>query len=304
VYLRVKIALAPTVATLQSRAARCDHGVANSSRTRRPDPSGPSLPMDTSRLSVPTVALARDLRTALRRARDLGFQGVELDARGSLDPEQLSQTGLRQIRKWLGDEGLVVSAVTFRTRGGYGDAERLEGRIAATKSAMELAHGLGAHVVTNHIGDVPLESEGPQWQLLVDVLSDLGVWGQRVGAMLCAETGRAGPDDLLRVIAALPDGSLTGDLVTGSLVVHGHDPAAAAEKLSGHVAYVHATDAVAGAFAGRGRAVVLGTGQVDCASVFGMLEERGYRGWIGLEPVEPHGDTTELSNAMDFLRGL
>jgi len=87
---------------------------------------------------------------------------VELDARGSLDPEQLSQTGLRQIRKWLGDEGLVVSAVTFRTRGGYGDAERLEGRIAATKSAMELAHGLGAHVVTNHIGDVPLESEGPQ----------------------------------------------------------------------------------------------------------------------------------------------
>lgn len=273
-------------------------------------------PMDTSLLSVATAALSADLRTALRRARDLGVRGVEIDARGGLDPAQVSQSGVRQLRKWLDDEGLVVSAVAFRTRGGYADAERLEPRIAATKSALQLAQALGAGVVLNHIGDIPPAAAAdpagtqsqptadPRWRLLVDVLSDLGGWGQRVGATLCAEAGRAGPDDLLRVMAALPAGSLTCDIVTGALVVYGHDPVSAVERLSGHVGFVHATDAVAGAFAGRGRAVILGTGQVDFAGVLGAIEERGSRGWIGLEPVDERGGAKELAGAIEFLRTM
>ena len=260
--------------------------------------------MDTSRLSVPATALSRDLRTALRRARGLGIHGVELDARSGLDPEQVSQTGIRQIRKWFGDEGIVASAVAFRTRGGYADSERLEGRIAATKSALKLAHDLGAGVVLNHVGDIPPESAGPQWQLLVDVLADLGRSSQHIGATLCVEAGRATPADLLRLVAALPEGTLTCDIVTGALVVHGHDPVAAVEALAVHVARVHATDAVAGAFAGRGRAVMLGTGQVDFAAVFAALEERGYRGWIGLEPVEERSASHELEAAAEFLRAM
>jgi sugar phosphate isomerase/epimerase len=266
--------------------------------------------MDISRLSVATVALSRDLRTALKKARDLGVRGVEIDARGGLDPEQVSQTGLRQIRKWLDDEGLVVSAVAFRTRGGYADADRLEARIAATKSAFELARNLGTQVVLNHIGDVPPQATDPeaepdpQWRLLIDVLSELGSWGHRVGATLCAEAGRAGPDDLVRVIASLPEGSLSCDLVTGALLVHRHDPAEAIEKLAGHIGYVHATDAVAGSFAGRGRAAVLGTGHVDLASVFGTLEERGYRGWIGVESADARGGAGELAEAVELLRRL
>jgi sugar phosphate isomerase/epimerase len=260
--------------------------------------------METTRLSLPATALGRDLRRAFRLARDLGFGGVELDARHGLDPEAISQTGLRQIRKWLGDEGLVVAGISFPTRGGYGDAERLEPRIAATKGALKLAHDLGAGVVTNHIGDIPADADSAEWRLLVDVLADIGIWSQHVGATLCAEAGRAAPADLKRLIAALPEGSLACDLVTGSLVVHGHDPAAAVTTLGEHVRAVHATDAVAGPFAGRGRAVILGTGQVEFASVFAALEERGYRGWIGLEPVEPREASAELADAVRFLRAM
>lgn len=260
--------------------------------------------MNTSRISVPAVMLAKDLRRALRLAHDLGVQGVELDARHGLDPAQVTQTGLRQIRKWLGDEGVEVSAISFRTRGGYGDPDRLEGRIAATKTALKLAHDLGAGLVLNHIGDIPAEQAGPQWQLLIDVLSDLANFGEHVGATLCAEAGRAAPADLARLIAALPEGGLVCDLVTGALVVHGHDPAAAVAALGHYVASVHATDAVAGAFAGRGRAVVLGTGQVDFPAVFAALEERGYRGWIGIEPVDERNAKEELSEAVVHLAAL
>jgi sugar phosphate isomerase/epimerase len=87
-------------------------------------------------------------------------------------------------------------------------------------------------------------------------------------------------------------------------LVHRHDPAEAIKKLAGHIGYVHATDAVAGSFAGRGRAAVLGTGHVDLAAVFGTLEERGYRGWIGVEPADARGGAAELAEAVQLLKSL
>lgn len=259
--------------------------------------------MDTFRLSTAAAALSQDFRRALRRARDLGLHGVEIDARGVFDPASLTHTAMRQLRRWLGDEGIVVSAVAFRTRGGYADPERLEGRVAATKAALELARGFGADVVLNHVGDIPPQDD-PRWPMLVDVLGDIGAWGERVGARLCVEAGRAAPADLVRLMAALPADALSCDVVTGALVVHGHDPAAAVTSLADSVAAVHATDAVAGPFAGRGSAVVLGTGQVDLPAVFGALEERGYRGWIGLEAVDPADARDEIAAAIVHLRTL
>jgi len=265
--------------------------------------------MDTSHVSVASLPLSRDLKAAFRKVRGLGLRGVELDLRTGVNPEHLSQTGIRQIRKWLADEGLVVAAAAFPTRGGYADAERLEARIAATKAALEAAHALGAPVLLYHIGDIPAPTAAdapadPRWQLLVDVLADLGAWGQRVGCTLAAEAGRSSPEDLLRLIAALPAGSLQANVVTGALVVHGHDPVAAVEMLSGHIGHVHATDAICGAFRGRGRAVILGSGEVDLPNVLAALEERHYRGWIGLEPVDGFQAEAELIDALTSLQAL
>jgi sugar phosphate isomerase/epimerase len=266
--------------------------------------------MEPSRLSVPALSLSRDLRRALALARELGVRGVEIDGRRGIAAEQITQTGLRQIRKWLDDEGLVVSAVAFPTRGGYAAADRLEARIAATKSALELAHALKAQVVINHIGDIPPppadgnDEPDPAWQLLIDVLADIGAWGHRVGATLCAEAGRAAPVDLLRVIAALPTGSLLCDVATGTLLVHRHDPVAAVEMLGSHIGFVHVTDAVAGAYAGRGRPAPLGAGEVDVPAVLGALEERAYRGWIGLESADESAGMAELAAAIGFLGGV
>ena len=50
---------------------------------------------------------------------------------------------------------------------------------------------------------------------------------------------------------AVPAGSVQVHLVTGALLVHGHNPAEAAITLAGDIGYVHATDAVAGAYAGQ-----------------------------------------------------
>ena len=125
----------------------------------------------------------------------------------------------------------------------------------------------------------------PAWQLLIDVVTDIGRAGQQAGAVFTVEAGGSSPEELTRLLAAVPAGSLQVDLVTGGLLVHGHDPAAAAATLAADVGFVHATDAMPGAFFGHGRPVPLGTGQLDLPAVLATLDERGYRGWGGLEAI-------------------
>ena len=260
--------------------------------------------MFTNRLAVSAGGLSRHFRDSLKIAHDLGLDGVEIDGRYGLSATEMSRSGLRQIQKWLDDYSLRVAAVSFPTRRGYGDPGALEARVLATKSAMQMAYDLGARLLTLHVGDIPDSPESNEWKLLVEVLADLGTWGDRVGTTIAVEAGRADPDDLLRLFEALPEGAVTCALSTGLLVVHRHDPVEAIHGLGQHVTYVQATDAIAGPIAGRGRAVVLGTGQVDFPAVLGSLEEHAYHSWLTLEAVEPVAARQEIENAIGFLRSI
>src|SRR5690606_25734878 len=101
----------------------------------------------THKIGIQTRSLRQPFRQALITAARLGADGVEIDARTEVVPSQLSQTGLRQLRKLLDDLNLRVSAVAFPTRRGYDSPEELERRIEATRGAMRLAHDLRAGVV-------------------------------------------------------------------------------------------------------------------------------------------------------------
>ena len=184
--------------------------------------------MNSSRLAVPIVSLDTDFRRALSVARELGVGGIEIDGRYGIDLLTLSETGVRQIRKWLDDAGLQVAAVSFPTRRGYSDQDQLEARVGATKQMMLQAQRLGATVLLGRLGDIPAKEDSGNWQVLIDVLTDLGRTGQQAGAFFCAEAGQSSPEDLRQVIEAVPEGSLQVHLVTGALLVHGYDPAEAA----------------------------------------------------------------------------
>src|SRR5687767_12822681 len=139
------------------------------------------------RIGIRLASLRLPFRKALLAAKELGAEAVEIDARTELRPEELSQTGVRQIRKLLDDLELKVSAVTFYTRRGYDVIEDLEPRLDATRRTLKLAYDLGTNVVVNQIGRVPAEADSPATSTLVQALTDLGRYGQRVGALLAAE---------------------------------------------------------------------------------------------------------------------
>src|SRR5690606_19715700 len=193
----------------------------------------------------------------LHTVAQLGAQGVELDARNDVRPEDMSQTGVRQLRKLLEDLNLRTSNITFPTRRGYDTLLELDRRVDATKAAMKLAHDLGAATLVNQVGRVPEDEESREWQTLIAVLTDLGAHGQRVGTMFAARTGSENAADLLRLIRALPEGAIGVDLDPGRLIVNGFSAQEAAISLGPYIMHVHANDGVRDLAVGRGMEVQL-----------------------------------------------
>ncbi len=256
------------------------------------------------KIGIQLASLRLPFKQALHTAGELGAEAVEIDARGEMQPGQLSQTGLRQLRKMLEDRNLRVGAVTFRTRRGYSVTEQLDERIAATKEAMKFAYNLGANVVVNQIGRVPAKSEGPEWNTLIQALTDLGNFGQHVGARLGAETGSEDGADLARLIAALPLGSMGVTFDPGNLIVNGFSARTALELLAPHVVHVHAKDGVRDMAQGRGLEVPLGRGSVDFPELIGTLEEREFRGYYMIEREKCEDPVYEIGQAVKYLRSL
>lgn len=100
-------------------------------------------------------ANAASLRKALLTVASMGATSVELCGRRLVDVSQLSDTGVRTLRKMLDDLNLQIASIRFPTRYGFDRVEDLDQRVDATKVAMRTAYRLGAPLVVNQIGPVP-----------------------------------------------------------------------------------------------------------------------------------------------------
>lgn len=234
----------------------------------------------------------------------MGAAAVEINGRDEVFARDLSQTGLRQLRKMLEDLNLRVCAVGFHTRRGYHVREGLDARVAATKRSMQLAYQLGAPLVVNQIGQVPPQPDDPDWDLLLDAVSDLARFGQHVGALLAAETGTESGADLGRLLRAVRGGIVAVDLNPAKLIVEGFSPLEAVEQLGPWIRHVHATDGLGDRARRRGAETALGEGTADLPALIGVLENHGYSGYFTVQPPAGAPPQPAARQAMDYLKSL
>lgn len=260
--------------------------------------------MPALKIAIQLASLHMPLRKGLVAAARMGAKGVEIDARGELRPQEMTQTGLRDLRRLLDDNGLSVSAVAFRTRRGYDVPDEIERRVTATKAAMKLAADLRAPVVVNQVGQVPSKSEGRNWNLLVQTLADLSAYGLHTGALLAAQTGTESGEDLARLIAALPERGIGVDFDPGNLIIHGFSAQDAITALGPFILHVHARDAVRDLARGRGLEVPLGRGTVDFPALLGALEDHQYRGFFTIAREDSDHTEFEIGEAVKYLNSL
>ncbi len=260
--------------------------------------------MPNVKIGIQTRSLRQPLRSALVTASRLGAAGVEIDARSEMRPQELSQTGLREFHKMLDDLSLRVSAVAFPTRRGYDVADDLERRVLATEEAMRFAANLRADVLILHQGRIPAETETVPLTRLVESLTALGVFGDRIGVRPALQTADLNPNDLLRLIKALPDHSVGVDLHPTGLIMAGFWPQEAVDILGPHVLHVHACDAVRDIAGRQTLEVELGRGAADIPDILGKLTEFDYRGWVTIERRDSPNPIEEIENAVEYLKSL
>jgi sugar phosphate isomerase/epimerase len=260
--------------------------------------------VDKLRISIQLRSLQMPFKKALLTASQLGAEGVEIDLRNDLPTGELSGTGLRQIRKMIDDLNLRVTAAAFPTRRGYNVVEQLDERVEATKKALHLAARLGTNVVVNSVGRIPPDQKGPEWDLLLQVLDDLGRVGMRAGAILAAETGAEDGPLLKSLLDAVPAGSLGVNLSPGQVLVNGFSALETTQVLGPFVTHVHATDGVRDLARGRGVETPLGMGSADFAEIVATLEQFDYRGFFTVAPRDPNTNVHTIRDAIEFLKSL
>jgi sugar phosphate isomerase/epimerase len=255
-------------------------------------------------IAIQLTSLRLPLRKALIAAARAGAKAVEIDARHELRPQELTATGLRELKVVLDDLNLRISAIAFPTRRGYDTHEGLERRIAATEEVLRMASRLRAEFVVNRVGRVPADVEGPAWETMTRVLTDLGNVGQRIGARLAAQTGSESGADLARLLAVLPPQSIGVDFDPAGLLMGGFSPTESIGDLAKHVVQFRARDAVRDFSREQTSEVPLGRGAVDLPALLGALEEFTFRGYVVVAREQPAETVDEIAAAVSYLRSL
>ncbi|MFG0262165.1 MAG: sugar phosphate isomerase/epimerase family protein [Novipirellula sp. JB048] len=258
------------------------------------------------KVAVRIDQLRAPLRKSLQWVSEIGARGIEIDARHGIRPSELSDTGLRQLRKILDDLNLRVASVRFPTRRGYDVLQDLDRRIEATKAAMQFAYRLGAPVVVNQIGMIPDEKDDPRYVTLQSVMQDLGNYGTRIGAMFAAETGTEAGETLAELLDASEDSYVAAALNPGQLIINRHSPREAIKALGNRIQIVCAVDGVIDLSAGRGLSVPLGQGSADFPELLGMLANFQFHGpfVVGRREMPAETALEELSQGVEYLQNL
>lgn len=256
------------------------------------------------KIAVALTSLRQPFKKALHTAAHLGATGVEIDARHGIRPDELSETGRRQLRKMLSDLNLSVAALRFPTRRGYDCLEHLEQRLQATKQAMQFAFTLGARVVINSVGYVPEEPQDPAYQQLLSSLSELSEHGDRVGAGLACETGSEPCQRLTDLLSNLQGGNIGIHFNPANLILENNYRSGDVRCCAHLVKSVAARDAVQSTGQRRGLEVSTGQGSAEFEEILGVLMEHRFDGWYVVQRSETGRPIAELADSIAYLRRL
>ena len=269
----------------------------------------------------------QDLDSALKEAKKLGVSGVQIYATyGEFCPSALTKEKKEHYKKLLSDLNLEVSALCG-DMGGFGieKAEDNPQRIQKTKEIIDLAIEFGSKVITTHIGVIPEDKSNPRYKVMLDALTECGLYAKEKGATLAIETG---PEKAVVLNSFIEDtkGGVGVNLDPANFtMVTGQDAVEAVNILAGKIVHTHLKDGrrldenqdpteVYHAFAIGGVDAInacagfeelpIGEGDVDWVNYLKALKKIGYDGYLTIEREAGDKPFDDIKSAVDFINGL
>jgi sugar phosphate isomerase/epimerase len=235
------------------------------------------------KIGIRLESLGLSFRRALAEAARLSVSGVQLDAVGAFAPNQLSQTGRRELRNLLRAHNVELTALGCPLRRGLDVAEELEPRIERIRQVLVLSYELGPRIVIVQAGRVPGAEEAGAGRYLQESLLALGQFGDRTGATLALETGLEPAESLAKYLDGFDTGSLGVNYDPANLFINGFDPYGSIRVLQRRIVHAHAKDARRVTANRSAAEAALGHGDLDWFRLADALAEVEYRGWLVVE---------------------
>ncbi len=185
-------------------------------------------------------------------------------------------------------------------------------RLQEMKEISDFTKLLGCDTVALHIGFVPEDHAGEDYQDLLATTRDLLDYVAGNGQQLNLETGQETADHLLQFITDVKRDNLFINFDPANMILYGTgDPIEALKKVGRYVRSVHCKDGTWAADGKRGidwgAEVPLGEGDVGMETYLRTLNEIGYTGPLTIEreiPEDPERQKTDIGHAVQLLTEL
>lgn len=279
------------------------------------------------KVGVITNCFHKTHKEGIEIAASLGLSGVQIYAtKGDFSPATLSEEQKAEYKSLLASKGMVISALCADMGGfGFERAEDNPERIEKTKRIIDLAVEFGAKAVTTHIGVIPEDKNDPTYKVMLDALTDIGLYAKSVGVTMAIETG---PEKATTLLAFLEDtkGGVGVNLDPANItMVTNQDAVEAVYILRDYIVHTHLKDGILldpnqkpsdvyHAFAIGGvdalnackgyKEVPLGEGQVDFPRYIAALKEIGYDGFLTIERECGDDPAADITRAASFIKPL
>lgn len=278
------------------------------------------------KIGVITDCFKLPLNDSIKKAKELGFSGIQIYATtGEFSPEVLTDSDKEAFKTALKDANLEISAICGDMGGhGFQIAKDNPERIEKTKRIIDLADEFGTKVITTHIGVIPADKTHPRYKVMLDALTECGIYANQKGITLAIETG---PEDAATLLQFLKDtkGGVGVNLDPANFVmVTGQDPVEAVEMLGEYIVHTHAKDGkmlkrtdpeiIYDHFATGGIEALnvadyfletpLGEGDVDFENYIKALKKVGFDGYLTVERETGDNPIDDIKLAYDMVKSL
>lgn len=234
----------------------------------------------------------------IRMAADIGLDGIEMykPYLESLDDD----TYLRRMSVAVREAGLEVSMFTSYADLSNPDEAEQQRQLDSIRRDVELARIFETSIVRMTCGRWP---DGPSRDETLRTVAD----GLRQAADAAAGSGvtiavEDHPDvgtrieDFLEILELVDDERLKVNLDTSNPMVSSQSAADLAPQVAERVVHVHVSDRHANL-----EHAIAGEGDVDFPTIFGILHEAGFDGWLSLEAGGPP-EVESVVRGIDYIK--
>ncbi len=256
------------------------------------------------KIGVITDSFRLPFREAVIKAREIGAQGIQPYATGKdFGPGKFTKEEIRDIKKFVADNGLVFSAICGDFGLGFEHEEKNDEVVDMTKKVMDFALELGSDIITTHVGLIPSDENHPTFKTIVKAVTALGKYGDEIGCSFALETG---PEPAIVLKKCLEEAGVKSAKVNldpaNFVMLCGDDPVKAVYTLKDYIVHTHAKDGISTSpklddFEEK----PLGTGDVPFPEYLAALKDIGYDGFLTIEREVGVNPEKDIKLAMDFL---